>query len=90
VLFAGYLAVQSAVLLIALSFIGDSLQQADNTALRVAKVTVLVCLLSALVMVGGLALFHVYLLSTGQTTREVKCEHFSSERLQAWSCPRIC
>jgi hypothetical protein len=37
VLFAGYLAVQSAVLLIALSFIGDSLQQADNTALRVAS-----------------------------------------------------
>jgi hypothetical protein len=73
VLFALFLWVQSAVLLVALAFIGDALQHDDGSALHAFKVTVLVCLLCALVMVGGLAVFHAYLLRTGQTTREVPC-----------------
>ena len=48
------------------------LQQVAGGVLHAAKVVVMLCLLSSLVMVGSLAVFHFYLLSTGQTTREVQ------------------
>ena len=70
-LFAAYLWVQTVVLLMALMFVGDALQRATGAALHAAQVAVVLCLLGALVMVGGLAVFHAYLLRTGQTTREV-------------------
>ena len=50
----------------------SSLQQAADAPLHAAKVIIMMCLLCSLVMVGSLAVFHVYLLSTGQTTREVQ------------------
>lgn len=71
--FVVYLCVQTAVLVMALSFIGESLQHSVHPLLHAAEVVVILCLFGALVMVGGLAVFHVYLLSTGQTTREVTC-----------------
>ena len=71
-LFAAYLWVQTVVLVLAVSFTGESLQQAADAPLHAAKVIIMMCLLCSLVMVGSLAVFHVYLLSTGQTTREVQ------------------
>ena len=86
-LFAAYLYVQSAVLLLALSSIGDALQHDDYPAVRWSKIAVLICLLSALVMVGALAVFHTYLLCTGQTTREVAAGVIRRAAIIASPCP---
>jgi hypothetical protein len=71
-LFASYLCLQTVVLVLALSFTGEAMQHAAGSYLHAATVIIMLCLFSALVMVGGLAAFHAYLLGTGQTTREVQ------------------